>query len=523
MLTVQESSLNWAMAHVESYGDTDVFPTAFEYEAIRHDWDSVRDYLSGQNVLEWTVRPHRILLAPKARYGFRVVTQLDPLDFLLFAATIYEIAEDIEAHRIPVTDEVVFSYRISANSDGQLYDPQRGYRAFLDRCREKLDEDPSLTHVAATDISDFYARIYHHRLENALRSATNRSSHVSAIMHLLSGWNGTETFGIPVGNAPSRLLAEMTLADVDKALLANRISFVRFNDDYRIFAHNHSEAYRSLVFLADTLFRNHGLTLQQQKTLVTPSKKFQERFLATHIDRELDSLHGKFDELIEKLELEDPYESIDYDNLTEEQQEFVDSLNLQKLLQNEINGDAEPDLPLVRFILRRLAQLRDSSVVDDLFENINSLHPAFPDIIRYFKELSFLDDDLRHEIGSRLLDLYEDSIISELNYHKMWCLELFAQSQVWDQEERFFRLYGAARDQTSKRKLILAMGRSKQRHWFQSQWRSLLDFSLWQRRAVIAGASCMPTDARKHWYKSVDSHLDVLERAVVRWARQNPF
>ncbi len=102
MLTLQANSLNWALEHALKYGDTDVFPLPFEYEAIRHDWTNLRTWLEGQNILEWQVRPHRTLLSPKAKHGFRVITQLDPLDFLIFAATIKEIASDIEASRIPV-------------------------------------------------------------------------------------------------------------------------------------------------------------------------------------------------------------------------------------------------------------------------------------------------------------------------------------------------------------------------------------------------------------------------------------
>jgi len=150
-------------------------------------------------------------------------------------------------------------------ADGQIFDPNVGYEGFLNQARILLQDD-SINFVATTDIADFYSRIYHHRLENALQSATSRQSHVRAIMRLLAGWNGTETFGIPVGNAPSRLLAEMTLADVDEALLANRVRFIRYNDDYRIFTQSYSEAYRHLAFLADVLSRNHGLTLQPQKT-----------------------------------------------------------------------------------------------------------------------------------------------------------------------------------------------------------------------------------------------------------------
>ena len=78
MLTLGENSLNWALKHTIMFGDTDVFPTPFEYLAVQDDWHNLRDHLSSQNVLEWTVRPHRILLAPKGKYGFRAVTQLDP-------------------------------------------------------------------------------------------------------------------------------------------------------------------------------------------------------------------------------------------------------------------------------------------------------------------------------------------------------------------------------------------------------------------------------------------------------------
>jgi hypothetical protein len=238
MLTLQENSLNWSLSHALNVGDTDVFPAPFEYLALQHDWDAVRNDLAGRNVLEWTTRPARALLSPKAKYGFRVITQLDPIDFLVYSSLIYEISTDVEARRIPIANGVVFSYRVNTNHDGQLFSPDIGYRTFLDRCREKLSVYSNNCVVATTDISDFYSRIYHHRLENALRAATTRTSHVNAIMRLLSGWNGTETYGIPVGCAPSRVLAEITLSDVDEALLANGIDFIRFNDDYRIFAAN---------------------------------------------------------------------------------------------------------------------------------------------------------------------------------------------------------------------------------------------------------------------------------------------
>jgi hypothetical protein len=55
------------------------------------------------------------------------------------------------------------------------------------------------------------------------------------------------------------------------------------------------------------------------------------------------------------------------------------------------------------------------------------------------------------------------------------------------------------------------------------QWRNLFNEPPWTRRALIAAASCLATDARKHWYKSIEARLDAVELAVMRWAKQNPF
>lgn len=522
MLLLQSDSLDWALAHVLRYGDTDVFPVPFEYKAIEHDWVNIKASLAGADVLQWTTRPPRSLLAPKARNGFRVITQLDPLDFLVFASLVSEIAMDLEARRVPSGENRVFSYRAAPEADGKLFSADIGYRQFLDACRHKLHATPGVQFVATTDISDFYARIYHHRLENALHTATTRTNHVRAIMRLLSGWNGTETFGIPIGGAPSRVLAEATLADVDEALLAAGIDFVRFNDDYRIFTDTYERAYRAVAFLAETLYRNHGLNLQPQKTEVLTTAHFRDRFLVTPLDRELDSLYAKFEELAAELGLNDWYEPIEYDDLDDDQKEAIDSLNLTELFREELERD-EPELPVIRFVLRRLSQLGDSGLVDDIFDNLDKLHPALPDICRYVQSLRYLDEPGRTALGARMLALLSGSVVSELPYHRMWILDLFVHSREWDNEARFFALYPTEPDLACRRNLILAMGRAHQAHWFQSQWRTLFDQPHWPRRALLAGASCMPVDARRHWYRSVEPQLDGLELAVMRWARQNPF
>jgi Reverse transcriptase (RNA-dependent DNA polymerase) len=521
MLHLKKRSLNWALKHAVRFGDTDVFPSQFEFDAIKNDWSEISKFLLREDIHNWKTRPLRSLLSPKSRYGFRIITQLDPLDFLVFAALMYEIGSDLESERVPVADNIVFSHRFRPDSDGRMYDRNVGYLEFQKQAKS-MARSPHCTHVAVTDIADFYPRIYSHRLENALSDCTKKKAHVAAIKKLLAGWNETESHGIPVGSAPSRLLAEITISDVDQALIAHGFTFVRYSDDYRIFCKSYSEAFRQLAILAQVLYDIHGLTLQPQKTSIYNVESFRRYFLSSPEDKELAELRERFGSVLDALGLSDPYEEIDYDDLTDEQKELVDSLNLQELFLEEVEKH-DVDLSIIRFVLRRLGQLGDSCLVETILAKIEVLHPVFPGIVAYFQNLRYLHTEARAILAQQLLALLKDSIISELPFFRMWTFSLFTDSNEWNNENQFQRLLSGSNDQFSRRELILAMGRANQQHWFQSQWRHLFDETSWPRRAVLAAASCLPVDARNHWYRSVSPRLDILEKAVVKWAKANPF
>jgi hypothetical protein len=145
---------------------------------------------------------------------------------------------------------------------------------------------------------------------------------------------------------------------------------------------------------------------------------------------------------------------------------------------------------VIRFVLRRMAQLGDSSLADEVLDGIDQLYPAFADIITYFKNLHNLEEEYQH-IGGRVLDALAKSIVSELDYYRMWGLDLFSRFTRWNHANRFFQMLGEARDQVVRRELILAMGRAHQQHWFQMQWRNLFNEGPWPRRALIAAMAVM--------------------------------
>lgn len=513
-------ALNWAIAHVRKFGDTDIFPRPFEFAAVDFAWDSIRNHLAASDLDLWATRSKRVCLTPKGRYAYRVSTQLDPLDTLVFLGLTYEIGERLEAYRMPSAEAVVMSHRFSPEADGAIYDRSSNWSSFMERC-QGLAELPQVTHVVLADISDFFHRIYHHRIENTL-DAAGGGSQARVIMKLLQQWSGGVSYGLPVGPSPSRLLADVSLDDVDQFLRAEGAIFCRYSDDYRIFCVSYRDAYDKLSRLADLLCRHHGLTLQQGKTAVVSVDTFQERHLSTPESEELRNLVTKFDDLMTQLGLGGRYEDIDYEDLDPEQQELVDQLNLEGLVRRQL-AERDVDIGLMRFLLRRLAQLDDCDVALELLEHAEDCYPVISAAVEYLNGLREVPEEVRRRVGELLMDLLQTSTVGHLAYHRCWLLSPFSQSSQWGQEGRFVQIYNGHADLLTRRKAVLAMGKSLQFYWFRGCRDTALDLEPWERRAFLAGSSCMPQDEKRYWYNSIRARLDPLESAVIDWVRANPF
>lgn len=523
MLQLTAKAFDWALAHIENYGDTDIFPLPFEFKAIRHDWKEIRKYLMSQDLLQWQTRPSRRCLTPKHRYGFRIATQLDPLDSIIFTALIREIGNDIEATRIEKDKNIAFSHRFVRGPKGKMFDENYNWKAFQDHS-SKLAANTKYKYVVVADIADFFPRIYAHPLENALDECTKKKDCVRVIKNMLKNWNFTVSYGIPVGVAASRLLAELVLHDTDEALLSEGAIFCRYVDDIRIFCETEREAHERLAFLARNLYDNNGLTLQQNKTVIVPKETFIKECLSSNEKRELDSLARQFKELLDEIGIEaDPYQEINFDALDNTMQDKITALNISEVLMEQLRLGVNMDMSLVRFILKRMAQFGNTDQIDLVIQNIDKLYPAFKDVISYVKDVRNIDQERRHQIGEKLLNLIEQSIVGHLEYHRLWVFDIFSENREWDNESKFVSLYHKHNDEFSRRKLILALGRAKQKSWFKTQKREINSFSSWIKRAFLAAASCMPGDEYRHWSRSITRNLDILEKSIVKWASSHPF
>lgn len=523
-LTLSDAALDWALTHAENYSDTDIFPDVFEFEALRDSWNEIKLYIQSIDILEWNVLPFRRCLVPKHRFGFRISTQLDPLDFLVFTALIYEVGEKLEALRIPADDNIVHSYRFSPEHDGRMFSEKYSYRTFQQASHDACQElNP--THIVIADVADFFPRIYTHRIDNALDSALGVGHmHSIALKRLIGQWAGAYSYGIPVGSAASRIIAEITISDVDQLLLSEGTKYVRYSDDFRIFCSSEAEAYKYLTLIARSLIDNHGLTLQQNKTKIIPVDIFRNNYLRENEKRELDTLSERFYELLAEIGIEDSYGEIDYDALPEEYQDAINQLNLEEILQEQINEE-EPDLSLLKFLLRRLGQLGDTYAVDLIFDNFDKFVPVVRETLEYLLRLDGLTAERKAVLGAKLIDIYSDelSTASHLEYSRMYLLRPFALDGAWNSDDQYVRLYNDALDEFSSRELLLAMGRSKKDFWFRSRKQSLHQLPPWSRRAFIYGASCLPAEEYKHWIRGIDGQLDEMERGIAKWARKNPI
>ena len=510
---LRSDSLKWALAHVERFGDTDIFPAPFEYEVIRREWSSLLPLLEATDLSSYPVGEIRQALTPKSRYGFRLATQLHPIDCLLFSALVYEIAKDLERYRSPKNDRKVMSHRVSRNANGQLYDPAWNFENFKATLRERCSE-PHVQFVVMADIADFYTRIYHHPLQNTLRRAAGSRTHADAVMDLLGQWSLRESYGIPVGPATTRILAELSIADIDKALVAEGIDHCRFSDDFRLFAPSERDAFHALSVLARYL-QDLGLTLSERKTDIIPADRFVERHLDGGRPGDAAQLSDRVAQILERHgRPDDLYAMLAVEELPPAMVTELDALDLNAVLREEIRGERRMyDWFAVSIALRRLAQLEDASLLDLVVDNVDHLIPVLPQVVAFLRKAT--PTDRRPSVGARLIEVMSAGLSSHVQYQCVWLLSLFAYDESWGNGDGLQSLVPElADDDVSGPMLTLALGAAGAREWFRPRRRQLQSMGGWQRRSFLRGAKCMSDDELSHWLNAVRSRLDTLDGAV---------
>ncbi|MBT3320101.1 MAG: hypothetical protein HN948_05285 [Clostridia bacterium] len=531
MLKLKEKSILWSIKHVNKYSDTNIFPLPFEFEAINHYLDEVVEYLKTLDVYSEGIRPYRKTIVPKSDVGFRIATQLDPIDTIITNAIIYEISEDIENSRIKTSEQKVFSYRLKPLKDGTLYDENCNWNLFNKKTKE-YSENNIFQYVIVTDIADFYPSIYLHDIERVLRESvvnSGKKAHAEVIIKMIKAMHLHQTHkGLPIGPQLSRPIAEMILTDIDRDMLSNKIEFVRYVDDYRIFCKTKNEAYSTLAYLAQFLYNHRGLKLNENKTKILSIDDFIIQYPRIFRETVHDKVLLQFEELFEKLGISiSPYDDIDEDILKKLQKDdaFKD-LNSLGLLKEELTRN-KLDYGFINFLINNLSKIDNTELANYILDNKNMqrLFPSLKSIINYFDRVRSFSPTQKHSIGKRVIEILNESFISELSFNRSWLLNIFTKNDEWNNQASLTKLLKKFEDPFAKRELMLCLGRSKNTTYYRrNKTQEMTSLNPWVKRAFIAGISCLPKEERVPWYKSRQLvNRDYLEKLIENWASKHPF
>lgn len=515
-LRLSERALNWALTSVERDADTDVFPPLPEYQAIRTDWHAVRAELLKIDITNYTANAPIRALTPKRRYGFRISTQLDPLDHLYYTALVYEAAIHLEEARSPKEQQIVHSYRWKPSSDGRMFDPDFDWHSFVARSLQLAI--PPAQYVVVTDISDFYQRLYLHRIERIvdILGAAGKENHGRAIARLIKQWNNGQSYGLPIGQSASRVVAEAVIADIDELLSTKGIAYARFNDDFHLFCKSKSEAYDSLAYLAQILFDTHGLTLQESKTSIVSCSEFQARAGKSDSDAELDNFSANLAELLEHIGVDSWYELPDLSELDEDQKNELRLLNLEMILKRQM-PKPNPDTRQVRWAINRLSRVRDPGAAQTVVRHLESCQHLIPEMAKYFVSIGEkLDRKVKDEVSKKLLDHIDSGKGAFLPFHRAWLLYVFRRGALPGDADRIAGFADKFNDELTRRESMLTLGVLRKDSWFRSQKSSSATLGVWLRRAFLEGAYCLPEDERSAFYKARKRNADLVEKAIMK-------
>ena len=122
----------------------------------------------------------------------------------------------------------------------------------------------------------------------------------------------------------------------------------------------------------------------------------------------------------------------------------------------------EPDSFIVSFLITNFARIDNIDVAQVILNdnNICKLFPKLRTIINYLERVRSFSIEQRHEIGDRVLNLVTSSFIGQLEFNRMWFLNLFSKSREWDHETKFEELLNKYSDPLTRRELLLALGRA---------------------------------------------------------------
>ncbi|MEM1151930.1 MAG: RNA-directed DNA polymerase [Pseudomonadota bacterium] len=489
-----------AIDHVVEFGDTDVFPFPFERHFLSAQRNELAASLSSLDLANY--RPMNLVesLVPKSRFGFRVAHQPFILDTVIFTAMVLSIYDDVEAGRPAPESNRAFSYRKKPGLDANFFQEDRTYRHWLESIGMLVFSD-EYSHAIRTDISDFYMRIYRHRLENILSSLSGDEAAVRRIENFIADWRGRQSFGLPVGSNAARLLAEAALNDTDHGLVAEGYDHTRYVDDMIVLVRHDQDPYAALGYLAKQLAENEGLALNNQKTTIFTWEEF------------VSSIPGHDDGGAEPDE-ESTTERLFWSAYGNEE---ADEEALNQLMLRDLSAELEEllnepywDMGRIRIVLHAMRLVGSPEIAAYVRANLATLVPFAKDIALLVDEFAAQGIGGFDGFEPELTELLLSDRMEPLACSRAWLLELGVRGVLSFSSQQIRRL-DTLTGTLDRRQLTLLRWRAGDVNYFRSRKTRLNEINSWSQPSFIFGARCLPQDEYKHWIRSIRSRLQFPE------------
>ncbi|MBD8894050.1 RNA-directed DNA polymerase [Roseibium litorale] len=498
---------NCAVEHIAAHGDTDIFPYPLELKFLQNRKAEIAEKLSLLDLNDYHPMSLVESLVPKSKFGFRAAHQPFAIDTVIYTALVLRIFDAVEEGRDPLDHNRAFSYRKKPGLHTDLFHEERTYRDWLELIKLEVFSDEN-SHVIRTDISDYYSRIYRHRLENILISLSGDSRTVKKIESFISDWRSRQSFGLPVGSNASRLLAEAALNDTDMGLISEGYNHTRYVDDMLIFVKKGQDPYAALGYLAKQLTENEGLSLNIQKTRILTWDEFISS--STTPGAEDDDSKEKF--ATEKL-FWAAYGHDDYDK------EALKELMLKDLCTEleELLNEPFWDMGRIRIVLHAMRLVKSEEVAKYVRSHLSELIPFAKDVCLLIEE--FMTSNIKgfEDMNSEITDLLLSPRMRPLDCARAWFLELGVRKHIsFDASQ--IRLLESLSGTLDLRQLHLLRWRAKDLNFFRSRKTRVHEIQPWAQPTFIFGASCLPKDEYSHWLRSIKSRIQFpLGQEFVEW------
>lgn len=496
--------LDFAIAHVTAYYDTDFYPRVAEFDALQAQWSDVRQHILNSDLDELLTAAPIVEPWPKPRNGFRIVHQLEPLDSLIYTALAKKIAAQVEEAR--AGSEVACSYRISV-SDSSFFTDGSGFSVYRDRCTKLASQFPF---VLVLDISDFYNKIYLHRLQNAIETAADEPVGISKrIEYLLTALNNKASQGIPIGPAASIIMSEATLIDADQFFFNRGYEHVRYVDDFRIFGESQRQLEALLQEFCLYLHENHRLSISAEKTRVMESHDFIRKELNNQY--QLEKL-----EILNEIEVVNPYtlevEDIELAPIDNAGEVLLDALE-------RITSFETLDLGVIRAIVRRAKAHGIRDIAPYLVDNIKFFAPAINDIVLYLNSVT--DGDFIKEHKKAFMALCESDAV-DLRAVRLWFEWYFSGHGDLLENSKIRKFVFSSKRLRPQVRASITMGSQT---WVKERKNQLLQHASWDRRSIVLGAETLSKDEREKWLRPMkkNPNLNFMDRCMIDWVLNPPI